>query len=114
LSEALEAAQRSDVIIYSIAIIDREFYFARRVGFSGDSILKRYAEQTGGREIEVSRHEDTAQAFRDIAEELRTQYSIGYTSSNTRRDGSFRKIKLKIRNQNYKVFARRGYYAATE
>jgi VWFA-related protein len=114
LSEALEAAQRSDVIIYSIAVIDREFYFARRSGFSGDSILRRYAEQTGGRVIEVTRFQDTAQAFREIAEELRTQYSLGYTSSNTRRDGSFRKIKIKIQNQNYKVFARRGYYAATE
>ncbi|MBI4164421.1 MAG: VWA domain-containing protein [Acidobacteria bacterium] len=114
LSEALEVAQRSDVIIYSIAVIDREFYFARRVGFSGDSTLKRYAEQTGGRVSQVTRSEDTAEAFREIAEELRTQYSLGYTSSNTRRDGTFRKIKIKIRNQNYKVFARRGYYGATE
>ena len=114
LQEALETAQRSDVIIYSVAVIDRRFYFAASMGFSGDSVLKRYAEQTGGRVIEVSRMEDTAQAFREIAEELRTQYSLGYTSSNTRRDGSFRKIQVKIRDRNYKVQARRGYYAATE
>ena len=114
LGEALEAAQRSDVIIYSIAVIDRGFYFDRASGFSGDTVLRRYAEQTGGRVIEVNRIEDTAQAFREIAEELRTQYSLGYTSSNTRRDGSFRKIKIKIRNQDYKIFARRGYYTATE
>lgn len=114
LQQALETAQRSDVIIYSVAVIDRRFYFAAAMGFSGDSVLKRYAEQTGGRVIEVTRMEDTAQAFREIAEELRTQYSLGYTSSNTRRDGSFRKIQVKIRNHNYKVLARRGYYAPTE
>jgi VWFA-related protein len=114
LREALEAAQRSDVIIYSVAVIDRQFYSMQSSGFSGDSVLKRYAEQTGGRVVEVSRIEDTAQAFREIAEELRTQYSLGYTSSNTRRDGSFRKIQVKIRDRKYKIFARRGYYAATE
>lgn len=114
LNEALEIAQRSDVIIYSIEIIDREFYFARAVGFGGDSVLKKYAEQTGGRVIQVNRIEDTAQAFRDIAEELRTQYSVGYTSSNSRKDGAFRKVQVKVRNRNYKVFARRGYYAPTE
>lgn len=114
LNEALEIAQRSDVIIYSIEIIDREFYFARAVGFGGDSVLKKYAEQTGGRVIQVNRIEDTAQAFRDIAEELRTQYSVGYTSSNPRKDGAFRKVQVKVRNRNYKVFARRGYYAPTE
>ena len=114
LNEALETAQRSDVIIYSVAVIDRRFYDIASMGFSGDSVLKKYAEQTGGRVIEVSRIEDTAQAFREIAEELRTQYSLGYTSSNTRRDGSFRKIQVKIRNRNYKVLARRGYYAPTE
>lgn len=113
LDESLEAAQRSDVIIYSVVVSDRGFY-DRYSGLGGDSTLKRYAEQTGGRMIEVSRMEDTARAFREIAEELRTQYSLGYTSSNSRRDGSFRKIQIKIRNRNYKVNTRRGYYAPTE
>ena len=112
--EALEAAQRSDVIIYCIAVIDRAFYFRRLSHFSGDSVLDKYAKETGGRVIEVNRIEDTAQAFREIAEELRTQYSLGYTSTNTRCDGSFRKIRVEIRNHKYKVLARRGYYAPTE
>ncbi len=114
LREALEAAQRSDVIIYSIAVIDRNFYFARSAGYSGDAILKKYAEQTGGRYIEVTRIENAAQAFREIAEELRTQYSLAYKPSNSKRDGTFRKIQVKVRNRNYKVFTRRGYYAPTE
>jgi VWFA-related protein len=112
--EALETAQRSDVIIYSIAVIDREFYYLRNSNFSGDAVLKKYAEQTGGRMFEVTRIEDTAKAFREIAEELRTQYSLAYRSSNPKKDGSFRKVQVKVRDRNYKVFARRGYYASTE
>ena len=112
--EALEAAQRSDVIIYSIAVIDREFYYRRASSFSGDAVLDQYAKETGGRVIQVNRMEDTAQAFREIAEELRTQYSLGYTSTNTQKDGTFRKIQIKIRSKDYKVLARRGYYAPTE
>ncbi len=114
LNEALEAAQRADVIVYSVAVIDRQFYFARAFGFGGDSVLKRYGEQTGGRVIQVNRVEDTAAAFREIAEELRTQYALGYYSTNTRRDGTFRKIQVKVKDHNLKVSARRGYYAPTE
>ena len=114
LREALEAAQRSDVVVYGIAVIDREFYVVRQAGFGGDSVLRRFAKQTGGRVIEVTNVKDTSQAFREIAEELRTQYSLGYTSTNTGRDGSFRKIRLKVRNKGYKVLTRRGYYAPTE
>lgn len=113
-SEALEAAQRSDMIIYCIAVMDRGFYLRRASQFSGDSVLDRYAKETGGRVIQVNRIEDTPQAFRDLAEELRTQYSLGYTSTNTLRDGSFRKIQIEIRDHKYKVLSRRGYYAPSE
>jgi VWFA-related protein len=114
LSDALEAAHKSDVIIYCIAVTDRRFYAGQSFGFSGDSILRRYAEQTGGRVVEVGRIKDTARAFQEIAEELRTQYSLGYTPSNTRRDGSFRKVRVKVKGRDYKVLARRGYYAPSE
>ncbi|MBZ5514644.1 MAG: VWA domain-containing protein [Acidobacteriia bacterium] len=114
LDDALEAAQKSDVIIYTIAITDRSFYWGHMMGFQGDSILKKYSEETGGRVIEVSRAKDTAQAFQDIADELRTQYLLGYTPKNTRHDGSFRKIRVKVRGHDYKVQARRGYYAPAD
>jgi VWFA-related protein len=64
--------------------------------------------------IEVKANRDVSRAFQEIADELRTQYLLGYTPSNTRRDGSFRKIHVKVRNQDYKIQARRGYYASTE
>ena len=111
LDEAVEAAQKSDIIIYSVDITDRAFYWGRTMGFRGDAVLKKYSDETGGRVIEVTRAKDTAQAFQEIAEELRTQYLLGYTPKNDRHDGSFRKIRVNVRGHNYKVQARRGYYA---
>jgi len=114
LDAALAAAQRSDVIIYSINISDRMFYQAARMSYSGDSVLKKISDETGGRVITVGKPADASAAFQQIAEELRTQYLLGYTSSNNKRDGSFRKIRVQVRNEEYKVQARRGYYAPTE
>jgi len=114
LKQALEAAQRSDVIVYSIAVIDRSYYWGQVMGFGGDSVLRKYAEETGGRVIEVRNARDTSAAFQGIADELRTQYLLGYTPANTRHDGSFRKIRVRVHDRDYKVQARRGYYAPSE
>jgi VWFA-related protein len=114
LETALEAAQKSDVINYAVDIVDRPFYGIRSIGFSGDSVLRKLSDDTGGRVLQVSKSKDTAAAFQEIANELRTQYLIGYTPSNTRHDGAFRKIRVSIQNSEYKVQARRGYYAPTE
>jgi len=114
IQTALEAAQKSDVINYSIAIIDRSFYWGHAMGFSGDSALKKLSEDTGGSVIEVNRAKDTSAAFQQVARELRTQYLLGYSPANTKHDGSFRKIRVQVRNGDYKVQARRGYYAPTE
>ncbi|MBZ5669317.1 MAG: VWA domain-containing protein [Acidobacteriia bacterium] len=111
LEQALEAAQQSDIIIYSVAIIDRSFYFGHTMGFSGDSALRKLSEDTGGRVIEVNRVKDTGAAFEQIANELRTQYLLGYTPTNTKLDGAYRRIQVKVRQGDYKVQTRRGYYA---
>ncbi len=110
LNEALEAAQKSDVMIYSIAIIDRSFYGFGGMGFRGDSVLQKLSKQTGGRVIKVNKIKNTRAAFDEIARELRTQYLLGYTPSNPRTDPGFRKISVKVLHGNYKVQARRGYY----
>jgi VWFA-related protein len=114
LEAALEVAQKSDVMIYSIDISDRMFYLLQGRGFQGDSVLKKLSEETGGRVLQVQRLRDTAAAFQQIADELRTQYLLGYTPTHIRREGSFRRIHVQVRNTDYKVQARRGYYAPTE
>ena len=112
VNEALEAAQKADIIMYSVDIVDRSFYGGRGMGFSGDSVLKKLSDESGGRVIRVSNKAgETALAFEELARELRTQYSLGYTPTNEKRDGSFRKIRVQVQSGDYKVQARRGYYA---
>jgi VWFA-related protein len=76
--------------------------------------LKKLSDDTGGSVLEVNRAKDTSAAFQQIARELRTQYLLGYTPTNTKHDGSYRKIRVQVRNGDYRVQARRGYYAPTE
>lgn len=110
LNRALEAAQKADCIIYAIDIVDRAFYGLGDVGFNGDSVLRKLCEQTGGNVIKVRKIKNTSAAFQEIADELRTQYLLGYTPSNPRKDSGFRKIKVHVSHGDYKVQARSGYY----
>ena len=82
------------------------------MGYSGDASMKKLAEETGGRVIEVgNKQEKLRQAFDQIQNELRSQYNIGYTPSNNKLDGSYRKVQIKTTNDALKVQARQGYYA---
>ena len=105
LSEAIEMAQRAEVIVYTISTnlapnSDR-----------GDRILKELAEATGGRVFHPFKIEDVADAFRDIQEELRSQYVLAYKPQTLAADGAFHPIEIQALNKKYKVRARRGYYA---
>lgn len=110
--EAIEAAHRAEVMIYVIGIADPDFY-ARVMGvpYTGSGVLKTLAEETGGRAIFPSNLEELPKAFDEIAAELRSQYSLGYTPTNRAHDGSFRKVEVKVKRSGLRVQARRGYYA---
>jgi VWFA-related protein len=111
---AIEAAQKSDAIIYSIYYVDRGFYAAGGMMFGGgggEGALRKMSEETGGRVFTVSSKHPLSEVFKEIQDELRNQYSIGYESTNPKRDGSFRRIEIKTDNPEYKVQARNGYYA---
>lgn len=108
IKDAQEAAQKSDSIVYVLLCADRGFYGGF---YSGDREMKKLAEETGGRVIEVGNKIDKLQAaFDQISNELRSQYNIGYTPTNGKRDGTYRKVQIKTK-ENYKVQARAGYYA---
>ena len=94
--DAIEAAQRTYVIIYGILFVDRSFY-GFGGGYSGEGTLKKMAEETGGRMFRANNDRELADAFQQISDELRSQYSIGYTPINAVRDGSYRKIDLRVR-----------------
>jgi VWFA-related protein len=109
IRDAIEAAQKADSICYVLLIADRGFYGG---GYYGDSEMKKLTAETGGRVIEVGNKIDKLrEAFDQIANELRSQYNIGYTPTNTVRDGSFRKIEIRPNHHEYKIQARAGYYA---
>jgi VWFA-related protein len=109
IQDAVEAAQKADAIVYVLLCADRGFYGG--FGYSGESEMRKLTEQTGGRVINVGNKFDKLRdAFDQIAAELRSQYNIGYTPTNAKQDGSYRKLEIKNK-QSYKIQARAGYYA---
>ena len=110
LTETLEVAQRNDVAIYAISTNSTESVGTREQE-RGDRTLRTFAEETGGRPFFPFRLEELAVNFRDISEELRSQYALTYVSSNTARDGGYREIEIRQVDDDYEVKARRGYYA---
>jgi VWFA-related protein len=112
IKDAIEAAQKADAICYVLLIADRGFYGFGGLGYSGDSEMRKLTQETGGRVIDVGNKVDKLRkAFDDISAELRSQYNIGYTPTNSNRDGSFRKVEVKSKQGDYKIQARSGYYA---
>ena len=110
IKDAIEASQKSDAIVYVLLIADRGFYGFG--GYSGDREMKKLSEETGGRVIEVGNKLDKLkQAFQQISQELRSQYNIGYTPTNSKHDGTFRKVEIHTKQQGYKIQSRAGYYA---
>lgn len=102
LKDSIEAAQRADAVAYVLLITDPMYP-------SNYGDMSKLAEQTGGRIIAVSRPDKLDKAFAEIAAELRSQYLLGFSSTNPVNDGKFRRLEVKSRD-GYKVQARKGYY----
>lgn len=109
--KSIEAAQKADAIIYSIFYQDAAAYGPFGGGGGGEAELRRMSDQTGGRVFHIDRKNTLDDAFKDIQDDLRTQYALGYNSTNPRKDGSYRKLDIKTSNKDQKVQARKGYYA---
>jgi VWFA-related protein len=113
IGEAIDAALRSNVILYVILIADRDFY--AKLGYSGHSAMKKMTGETGGRLIDVgSNSKKLGAAFQQIEDELRTQYSATYTPNNTKLDGSFRHLAVDCHGDGLKPQLRSGYFAAAQ
>jgi VWFA-related protein len=112
LKDAIESAQKADAIVYVLLCADRGFYGAFQGGYSGESEMRKLTEATGGRVINVgNKFDKLKEAFDQIAAELRSQYNLGYTPTNTLQDGGYRKLEIKSK-ENYKIQSRAGYYAS--
>jgi VWFA-related protein len=140
LGESVTAAQRSDTLAYAVRIADEE---QSPSGFGGPGmgrhggggwgggrgggpygrgsqnrpdgkkILQQISRETGGGYFEVSKKKTVDQIYSQIEEELRNQYSLGYTSDHPETDGGYRKIQLTVKQKGLVVQARDGYYAGT-
>jgi Ca-activated chloride channel homolog len=123
LQEALANAQRSDVMIFAIFTGNQNL--SEVLGdLMGGRALETLTSETGGvilcplatpgtegEETDQQSIKDLDLAFNELAEQLRTQYTLGYFSTNDKRDGSFRNLTVRIKKSGYTMHARRGYYA---
>jgi VWFA-related protein len=121
-SEAIEMAQRTSVVIYTIStstqwiqlsqtdpnkLADRKSHLTE-----GDKILQDLADETGGRAFFPYHVDDLDQSFQDIGDELRNEYSIAYMPTNYVLDGRYHRIRIEVpEHKGYQVRARRGYFA---
>jgi VWFA-related protein len=132
LGQAVESAQRADTLVYSIYFADQETYpmtnpgfggYGRRRGMGspmpypqsnrpdGKKVLQQLSRETGGTFFEASKKETVDKIYARIQEELRNQYSLGYTSDQGADAPSYRKIAVTAKPKGLTVQARDGYYA---
>jgi Ca-activated chloride channel family protein len=120
LDELLAKVQESDVQVFSIGLIDdvpdKGFFghWSKTAPEKAHDVLVKIAEETGGKPFFPNKLTDIHTIVADIAGELRSQYSLGYFSSNSARDGSFRRVKVELTGPaaaNNHVRYRRGYFA---
>jgi VWFA-related protein len=104
-SEAIEMAQRAEVLIYAISTDDSGLILR------GDKVLEDLASATGGRAFFPYKMKDITHSFAAIEDELRSQYSVSYKPSNFDADGRYRSIEITALKKDLQVRARRGYYA---
>jgi len=104
LEDAIEAAQRTDTVVHILLVGDPHFGI-------NSGVAHKITEDTGGRSISANSEKHLSEAFDQISEELRSQYTLGYYPSNNSHDGRFRKIRVETANHDLKVLARKGYYA---
>jgi VWFA-related protein len=110
-NQAIEAAQKSDAVIYSIFYQDPSAYGPFGGGGGGEGELRKMSDETGGRVFKVDRRHPLEEAFQELQDEMRSQYSIGYTPTNDTKDGSYRHLEIRLANKDLKAQARKGYYA---
>src|SRR5687767_1796641 len=107
--EVLELAKRSETAIYTIGLQPRETSALR--GFrEAEFVLRQLAQETGGRAFFAQRIEDLKDVYSQIADELSSQYSMGYASRNAKRDGAFRRLVVQVSRPNTTARTKRGYY----
>ena len=109
--EVLDLAKRSETAIYSIALRGAD---VQAKGFrEAEFVMRTLAQETGGRAFFPARIDDLAGVYAQIADELASQYTIGFTSGNQRRDGGWRRLVVQVSRASSTPRTKKGYYAPT-
>jgi Ca-activated chloride channel family protein len=110
--EVLELAKRSETAIFTIGLQPRETSALR--GFrEAEFVLRQLAQETGGRAFFTQKVEELKDVYGRITDELSSQYSMGYSSRNAKRDGAFRRLVVQVARPNVTARTKRGYYGPT-
>jgi VWFA-related protein len=110
IEETIEMAQKTDTVIYAVGTNSPELFGSSKE--RGNKYLKRLVDETGGKLFLPTKVDELTKSYLEIANELRSQYTLGYRSTNLKRDGAYRKIRIIASNKQFKVRARDGYYAS--
>lgn len=113
--EVLELAKRSEVAIYAIGLRDGPAHRGRGMGGfrESDFVLKQFAQETGGKAFFPVVASELPAIYGEVADELAAQYTLGYASRNTRRDGRWRRVVVRVERPNAIARTKQGYYAPT-
>ena len=113
--EVLELAKRSEVAVYAIGLRDGADKNRPMGGFrESDFVLKQFAQETGGKAFFPGTVDELPAIYGQVADELASQYTVGYASRNTRRDGRWRRVVVRVERPNTIARTKQGYYGPTE
>jgi Ca-activated chloride channel family protein len=112
--EVLDLAKRSETVIFTIGLRDNSEGNGKSRGFKeAEFVLRQLAQQTGGRPFFPTQVSELASIYGQISDELSSQYTVGYTSKNGKRDGAWRRIVVRVARPNLTARTKQGYFAPT-
>jgi VWFA-related protein len=111
--EVRDLAKRSETAIYTIGLKVDEGASSARGFKEAEFVMRQFAQETGGRAFFPAKIDDLNGVYSEIADELASQYTLGYSSRNSKRDGAWRRIVVQIDKPNVTPRTKRGYYAPT-
>ena len=109
--EVLDLAKRSETSIYAIGL--RQGEIGRREFKEAEFVLRQLSQETGGQAFFPTDARELPKIYQAIWDELSSQYSVGYSSSNPKRDGAWRRILVRVERPGLTARTKQGYYGPT-
>jgi Ca-activated chloride channel family protein len=110
--EVLDLAKRSETAIYSIGLRDNDSG-GSKLFKEAEFVLKQFSQETGGRAFFPNQLSELTNVYGQISDELSSQYTVGYTSKNPKRDGAWRRVVVRVNRPNNTARTKLGYFGPT-